>query len=413
MNSRRRFVLALSCLLLPGSQFTAALDSAGTPANMWVGAWSAAPDQAGPAMSAKTIRQIVRASIAGSSLRLRLSNLYGVGPVTIGPVRVARHAGGPAIRAGTDRQVTFGGSGTATIAPGADVLSDPVEFPIAALEQLAISLHVVDSGKASTLHGVGMQTAYLANGEVTAARTLASSETDTSRYFLTDVEVAAVRGAGTVVVIGDSITDGVGSANDSNRRWPDALAERLQADPALASIAVINSGIAGNRLLNDASKPFVGPSLLSRFERDALSKPGVRWIVLLSGSNDLSAADMLGTTKDKVSAQQLIAGLQQLIARAHARGIKVYGATLLPKAGVQKPFIHTPESQARRNELNDWIRGSGAFDAVVDFDRLMRDPARPHHLAPAYDSGDHLHPNEAGYRAMAEAIDLGVFRDSQ
>ena len=197
-----------------------------------------------------------------------------------------------------------------------------------------------------------------------------------------------------------------------NRRWPDALAERLQADPALASIAVVNSGIAGNRLLNDASEPFVGPSMLSRFERDALSKPGVRWILLLTGSNDISAADMLDTQKDKVSAQQIIAGMQQLIARAHAAGIKVYGATLLPKAGVQKPFVHTPEAQAKRNEVNAWIRSSGAFDAVVDFEQLMGDPARPDHLAPAYDSGDHLHPNDAGYKAMAAAIDLRVFRET-
>jgi lysophospholipase L1-like esterase len=363
-------------------------------------------------VSAKTIRQVVRPSIGGSSVRLRLSNLFGARPVTIGPVRVAKDAGESAIQPGTDRAATFGGKPTVTIAQGADVLSDPVAFPVAALEQLAISLYVVDSGKASTWHGVGMQTAYIANGDVTAAPKLTASETDTSRYFLTDVEVAATADARTIVVIGDSITDGVGSTGDRNKRWPDALAERLQADPALASIAVVNSGIAGNRLLNDASSPFVGPSLLSRFERDALSKPGVRWIVLLSGSNDISAADMLDTPKNRVSAQQLIEGMQQLVARAHAAGIKVYGATLLPNAGVQKPFVQTREARARRNELNAWIRSSGAFDAVVDFERLMGDPARPDHLAPVYDSGDHLHPNDAGYKAMAAAIDLQVFRET-
>ena len=382
-------------------------------AHRWASAWSAAPDQEGPAVPATTIRQIVRPSIGGSSVRLRLSNLFGTGPVTIGPVRVAKSAGESAIQPGTDRAVTFGSKPTVTIARGADVLSDPVAFPVAALEQLAISMYVVDSSKASTLHGVGMQTAYIAKGDVTAATKLAASETDTSRYFLTDVEVAAAADARTIVVIGDSITDGVGSARDRNRRWPDALAERLQADPALASIAVVNSGIAGNRLLNDASEPFIGPSMLSRFERDALSKPGVRWILLLSGSNDISAADMLDTQKDKVSAQQIIAGMQQLIARAHAAGVKVYGATVLPKAGVQKPFVQTPEARAKRQELNAWIRNSGAFDAVVDFEQLMRDPARPDHLAPAYDSGDHLHPNDAGYKAMAAAIDLRVFRDME
>ena len=378
-------------------------------AQHWVAAWSAAPDQEGPSLSAKTIRQIVRPSIGGSGVRLRLSNLYGTAAVTIGPVRIAQHAGESAIRPGTDRAVTFGGKPTVTIARGADALSDPVAFPVAALEQLAISLYVPDSGKASTLHGVGMQTAYIVNGEATAAVKLAASETDTSRYFLTDVEVAAAAGARTVVVIGDSITDGVGSTNDLNRRWPDALAERLQRDPMLASIAVVNTGIAGNRLLNDASAPFIGPSMLSRLDRDALSKPGVSWIVLLSGSNDISAGDMLNTPKDKVTAQQIIAGMQKLVARAHAKGIKVYGATVLPKAGVEKPFVHTPEAQAKRDELNTWIRSSGAFDAVVDFERLLRDPARPDHLAPIYDSGDHLHPNEAGYKVMAGAIDLRKF----
>jgi lysophospholipase L1-like esterase len=376
----------------------------------WVAAWSAAADQEGPALTGKTIRQIVRPSIAGPSMRLRLSNLYGTAAVTIGPVHVARHAGELAIRPDTDRPVTFGGKPTVTIAPAADALSDPVAFPLVALEQIAISLYVVE-GTVSTLHGVGMQTAFIADGQVTAIAKLESSETDTSRYFLTDVEVTARADARTVVVIGDSITDGVGSTNDRDRRWPDVLAERLQADPALASIAVVNSGIAGNRLLNDASAPFVGPGMLTRFERDVLSKPNVRWVVALTGSNDISASDMLDTPKDKVSAQQIIAGLQQLIARAHAKGVKVYGATLLPKAGVGKPFIHTPEAQTKRNEVNAWIRSSGAFDAIVDFDRLMRDPARPDHLAARYDSGDHLHPNEAGFAAMAAAIDLRALRD--
>jgi lysophospholipase L1-like esterase len=392
------------------SVLVAAATVAPAQSQHWVAAWSAAADQKGPTLTGKTIRQIVRPSIAGPGIRLRLSNLYGTAAVTIGPVRVARHAGDSAIRPDTDRPVTFGDKPTVTIAPGADALSDPVAFPLVALEQIAISLYVVD-GKVSTLHGVGMQTAFIADGQVTAAAKFANSETDTSRYFLTDVEVTARADARTVVVIGDSITDGVGSTNDRSRRWPDLLAERLQADPALASIAVVNSGIAGNRLLNDASAPFVGPSILTRLERDVLSKPNVRWVVVLTGSNDISASDMLDTPKDKVSAQQIIAGLQQLIARAHAKGVKVYGATLLPKAGVGKPFIHTPEAQAKRNEVNAWIRSSGAFDAVADFDRLMGDPTRPDHLAARYDSGDHLHPNEAGFAAMAAAIDLRALRD--
>lgn len=405
---------AAFCLLLTATAVMTPAWPSEAPAQRhhWVAAWSAAPDQEGPPLSARTIRQVVRPSIGGSSVRLRLSNLFGTAAVTIGPVRIAKHAGESAIQPGTDRAVTFGGKLTVTLGKGVDVLSDPVTFPIAALEQLAISLYVADGSMASTLHGVAMQSAFITRGEATAATKVAASETDTSRYFLTDLEVATASDTRVVVVIGDSITDGVGSTHDRNARWPDALAERFQADPALASIAVVNSGIAGNRVLNDGADPYVGPSMLSRFDRDALSKPGVRWIVLLTSSNDISASDVLDTPKDKVSARQIIAGLRQLVARAHAKGIKVYGATLLPKAGVQKPFLHTPEAQAKRREVNAWIRDSGAFDAVVDFERLMGDPARPDHLAPAYDSGDHLHPNDAGYKAMASAIDLRLFRET-
>jgi lysophospholipase L1-like esterase len=419
--SALRSLLAMIALLAPAwsADASAAQDPTGADASgnepgrdHWVGAWSAAPDQGGPALSARTIRQVVRPSISGSKVRLRLSNLFGPAAVTIGPVRIAKHAGESAIEPGTDRAVTFGGQPTITIAPRADVLSDPVAFPVTALERLAISLYVADGGTASTLHGVGMQTAYIVHGEATASTKLVAGETDRSRFFLTDLDVATAADAQTVVVVGDSITDGVRSGVDRDARWPDVLAERLQSDPALASVAVINSGIAGNRILNDGASPFIGPSMLSRFDRDALSKPGVRWIVLLAGSNDISASDMLDTPKDQVSAQQIIAGLKQLVARAHAKGIKVYGATLLPNAGVGKPFIRTPQAQAKRQKVNAWIRDSGAFDAVVDFERLMRDPDRPEHLAPAYDSGDHLHPNDVGYKAMAAAIDVRVFRES-
>ncbi|HWL73667.1 MAG TPA: hypothetical protein VNQ74_07345, partial [Burkholderiaceae bacterium] len=215
------FCALLVALAAPGSA-----TAADRPAQSqhWIAAWSAAADQEGPALTGKTIRQVVRPSIAGTSVRLRFSNLYGTAAVTIGPVRIAKHAGESAIQPGSDRAVTFAGKPTVTIAQGADALSDPVAFPLVALEQVAISLYVVD-GKVSTLHGVGMQTAFIANGQVTATAKLENSETDTSRYFLTDVEVAARANARTVVVIGDSITDGVGSTNDRNRRWPDALAE--------------------------------------------------------------------------------------------------------------------------------------------------------------------------------------------
>jgi lysophospholipase L1-like esterase len=386
-----------------------ALPARSAPEARWVAAWGAAPDSPGPSFEAQTIRQIVRTSIGGPSVRVRLSNLFGTAPLTIGPVRVARPAGGSAIRPGTDRAVTFGGKPAVTIPKGADALSDPVAFPVAALDEIAVSAYVPVRVETSTMHTTAIQTVYFAPSDATAATTFPEGATDTSRYFLTDVEVAASADARAVVIVGDSTSDGVGSTEDRNARWPDALAARLQADPKLASIAVVNSGMSGNRILNDAADPFLGPSTLSRFDRDALSKPGVRWILLLQGINDITAAGMLTTPRDQVSAEQIIDGMKKLIARAHAKGIKIWGATLLPRGGTTGPRRHLPAGEAKRQAVNAWIRTSGAFDAVVDFERVVRDPARPDHLQSAFDSGDHSHPNDAGYKAMAESIDLTLF----
>jgi lysophospholipase L1-like esterase len=375
----------------------------------WVAAWTAAPDSAGPPFERQSIRQIVRTSVGGSRVRIRLSNLFGAEPVRIGPIHVATHGRGSSIVAETTRPVTFNGAPTVTVAAGAVALSDPVAFPVIALQELAISFYLPARVVASTVHNTAMQTAFITPGDRVAEAAWSNAETDTSRFFLTDVEVEADGPARAVVIMGDSITDGVGSTRDANRRWSDALAERLQADPALASIAVVNAGIAGNRILNDGVEPFIGPSSLSRFDRDALDKPGVRWVIVLQGSNDISASDMLESPKDRVTAPQIIAGLQTLIARARARGIRIWGATMLPRGGVQKPFVTTAAGTAARAMVNDWIRTSGAFDAVIDFERVMRDPERPDRLLPAFDSGDHLHPNNAGYRAMAAAVDLRRF----
>ena len=381
----------------------------GRPDAVWVAAWGAAPDSPGPSIAGSTVRQIVRTSVAGSRVRLRFSNLFGSGPITLGPVRVALQASAGAIQPSSDRAVTFGGARVVTVARGQDTLSDPVNLALPALAHLAVTVHVPEGAGASTIHGVGHQTAYFLRGDATTVPVFPAGDADASRHFLTGVEVEAGRGAGTVVVLGDSITDGVGSTPDRDARWPDALATRLQTHPSTASIAVVNAGIAGNRLLNDGKPPFVGPSALSRFERDALNTPGVRWIILLQGSNDVSAADMLTTPEDQVSAAQIIDGMKALVARARARGIRIYGGTMLPREGVQKPFVNTDAGREKRRAINAWIRTAGAFDGVIDFEHALRDPARPDRLHPAFDSGDHLHPNDAGYAAMAAAVDLRLF----
>ncbi|WP_242107985.1 SGNH/GDSL hydrolase family protein [Luteimonas aquatica] len=386
-----------------------ALAGAAKAEDGWIATWGAAPVSEGAPLEAGSIRQVVRTSIGGSAVRIRLSNLFGDAPLTLGPVRVAKAADGSAIVEGSGQAVTFDGKPTLTLARGASALSDPVALPVGALERIAVSLYLPQGAKRPTIHGAASQDAFFAPDEATAATAFPAGEPEDRRYFLTDVEVAAAAGARAIVALGDSITDGVGSTQNGDARWPDLLARRLQADPALADIAVVNSGIAGNRIVNDGAAPYRGPSSLSRLDRDVLDKPGVRWVLLLQGGNDISASDVLAAPEQKVSAQQIIDGMKTLIARAHARGLKIWGATLLPRANTEFPAPPTPAALAKREQVNAWIRDSGAFDAVVDFDKVMRDPAHPDRLLPAFDSGDHLHPNDAGYKAMAEAIDLTLF----
>jgi lysophospholipase L1-like esterase len=271
---------------------------------------------------------------------------------------------------------------------------------VAALQELAVSLYLPQGSARATLHGEGLQLAYLARGaDLTAAAVMPATETDDSRYFVASVDVLATSAPRTVVVLGDSIADGVGSSTGAQARWPDLLAVRL----APSSVAVLNAGVAGNRLLRDGASPYVGPSMLARLQHDVLDRPGVRWLVLHGGGNDITASDMLAVPEQQASAQDIIAGMQALIARAHAAGVKVCGATMPPHGGVGKPFIHSAEGEAKRQAVNAWIRAAGQFDAVADMDLQLRDPAQPDRLLPAYDSGDHLHPNDRGYRAMAAA----------
>jgi lysophospholipase L1-like esterase len=391
---------------LPVMQAGASAHKASDPG--WRPAWTAVPDSPGPLLMAGTIRQVLRTSIGGRALRLHFSNLYGTSPLTIQAVHLALPGGAARIQSGTDQTVTFGGKPTITIAPGAQAQSDPVAMPLPALAELSVSLFLAQDVAVPTLHGSGMQTAFLAPGDLTAAPDMRAAKTDDSRYFLTEVEVLPGRPTDTLVVVGDSVADGIGSGNDNNARWPDLLAARLLGDPALAPVAVVTAGIAGNRLLLDAAAPFVGPSVLSRVKRDALDRPGVRWILLHEGINDIATATLLRRPQDQVPAGAVIDGMKLLAARAHAQGLRIAVGTLLPFEGTKG--FYSAAAEAERQAVNAWIRSSSTFDAVVDFDEAMRDPAHPARLRPEFDSGDHLHPNRAGYEVMAGTIDLGMFR---
>jgi lysophospholipase L1-like esterase len=375
---------------------------------LWRPAWMAVPDSPGSLLTAGTIRQRVRTSIGGSALRLHLSNLYGTAPLTIQAAHLALPGGAARIQAASDHAVTFGGKPAVTIAPGAEALSDPVAMPVPALTELSVSLYLPQDVAVPTLHGSGVQTAFLAPGNLAASADMPAAKTDDSRYFLTGVEVLPAKPTDTLVVLGDSVVDGIGSGNDNNARWPDLLAARLQNDPSLASIAVVNAGIAGNRLLVDASDPFVGPSALSRIKRDALDQPGVRWILVHEGINDIATATLLRQPANQIKAVQVIEGLTLLAARAHAQGAKLGVGTLLPFEGTRD--FYSAEAEAERQAVNAWIRSARVFDAVADFDLALRDPAHPARLRAAFDSGDHLHPNRAGYQAMAETVDLRMLR---
>ena len=397
--------------LLFSSFLTVAMPGHAAPDTGWRTGWSSAPDSAGPALTAQTLRQVVRSSTSGSRVRVRLSNLFGTTPLTLGAAHVGLSAGGARVQPGSDRTLTFGGRGVVTIAPGANAVSDPVDLAVGARQALAVSLYMPSGVPVSTIHGAALQTAYVnAPGDATAAADFPSAATDDSRYFLSDVEVLGADEARMLAIVGDSIADGIGSGDDHDARWPDALAVRLQADPTLASIGIANAGIAGNRILNGAAKPFVGPSVLARFGRDALDKPGVRWVLLHEGINDIVAAQLLSAPAEQVTVEQIETGMRTLAALARARGVRIWAGTLLPFAGTKRFYSEAAERQ--RQALNTWIRTAGVFDAVVDFDAALRDPADPSRLNPAFDSGDHLHPNETGYRVMAQQVDLRLLRPS-
>jgi lysophospholipase L1-like esterase len=393
----------------------------------WVGTWAtspvgrasvppAAPPGAAPAAGGRgnapaplvpnnqTLRQIVHTSIGGFTLRIVFANSFGTAPLSVGAASVALRESGATIVTTTSHPVTFGGKPSATIPAGAVMISDPVTMAIPAFADLAVDLYLPEdmSTMPVTFHAAAHQTSYVSAGNHAGEHALASSTTTTSWYYLSRVEVRAAAPAAAIVALGDSITDGTASTLDANSRWPDLLARRL-AQSGSANAAVLNAGIGGNRLLSHAATGTAGLNLLERFDRDVLALSGATHVILMEGINDIG----LARDNPSPSAEDLIAAQQQIIERAHARGLKVIGATLTPFEGAG---YFTQTGEAKRTAINTWIRAGKAYDGVIDFDAATRDPQQPTRFLPQNDSGDHLHPNDTGYLAMSRAIDLALFK---
>ena len=354
----------------------------------------------------QTLREIVHVSIAGSRVRVVLGNEFGTAPLTIGAASVALHDKDAKIAPNSKRPLAFAGQPSVTIPPGASMISDPVDETVPQMGDLAIDLYLPDEmtplTSPLTVHAGASQTNYVSStGNFAGAADFPVLTTTPSWYLLERVEVTAPEQTGAIVTFGDSITDGARSTPNTNNRWPDHLAKRLLARPGNAKLAILNTGIGGNRLLSDSIANF-GINALARFDRDVLAQPGAMYVVVLEGINDIGNA----RANPSPSAGDLIAAQQQLIDRAHAHGLIIYGATLTPFEGAA---YFSPEGEAKRQAINNWIRTGKAYDGVIDFDAATRDPASPTKFLPLYDSGDHLHPNDAGYEAMGKSIDLHLF----
>ena len=416
--------------LLAASVLAAGLASAISPARAqpadaggWIGTWAASqqpiwpPDFPVPldiprSLWNQTVRQIAAVSVGGSRVRVVLSNTYGSGPLVIGAADVALAGSGAAVAPGSDRALSFGGQSSVTIPPGAPAVSDPVDLAVPPLGSVAVSVFLPQLTPLSTVHAEGVQAAYVSSeGNFAGDADMKTASMMKSRLFLSEILVDAPADARAVVAFGDSITDGTNSTPGANHRWPDVLSRRLAA--AGSPLAVLNEGISGNRVLSDR----MGVDALARFDRDVLSQPRAATVILMMGINDIGwPGTGLAPREPEPTAADIIEGYKQLIVRAHLHGIRIIGATLTPfedaLKGTSFEGYYTAAKEQERQAVNKWIRTGGAFDGVIDFDAAVQDPSHPTHILPAYDSGDHLHPNDAGYKAMADSIDLKLLTQS-
>ena len=417
------FALALAVAVVFTSPPLQARHRSATPAQVWVVSWGSSqqipePQNALPPDDLRdaTVRQIFHLSVGGTSLRVHLSNAFGTEALRVTSAHIARppSPSSSAINPSTDHPLTFAGNADVTIPAGAEFISDPLDFPVAPLSDLTVTFHFDSPPDRETGHPGSRATSYYIHGGSVTAANLPDAKHVDHWYQISEIDVAPDPKAresktppAAIVALGDSITDGHGATTNGNDRWTDVLAQRLQASPAARNIGVSNQGIGGNHLLTDG----LGPNALARFDRDVLAPAAVQWVIVFEGVNDLGGLARLAEVSPADHAaevRRVLAAYQQLIARAHAHGLRIYGATITPYVG--SDYYHPgPLSEADRQSVNDWIRAPGHFDAVIDFDAVVRDPQHPDHLLPAYDCGDHLHPSPAGYKAMGEAIPLTLF----
>ena len=422
---------AFACVVLSSVLPMWSPEMAAAQPRAWVATWAASPESTNPNpnlaivnIQNQTVRERVRVSMGGSEISIRLSNEYGARPLLVGAVTIASPTDPSSVASDTIRSVTFSGHASITIPPGAPVLSDPVGFAVRSGAEISISIYFPQRASTPTIHELALKRAIISQGgDQTHVAKIEGGVESSASVLISAILVPAQSAERLVVAFGDSIVDGDGSTIDADHNWPSNLVRRVLHSSETSDLAVVNEGLAGNRLLSNDDglsarvglSAGLGPSALARFDRDVLALPGVTHVVLLEGINDIGfpgakiAGQELAGPADVRTSEELIDAYRQLISRAHAHGIKLIGATVTPCEGVVLPGYYSESKEAVRQAVNRWIRTGGSFDGVIDFDAILRDPEHPSRIRLRFASSDHLHPNDAGYQAMADAIDLSLF----